>query len=111
MLIEYLLDNLLQVHIGIAAVAVIVWLFRKVRFGIISVAADLLSLVSIPFTYEFYQYFNNQVPATSEGSRESAFFLLSFLTFGLVPIVSILGGWFFGRGIGRVIRVVYKKFF
>ena len=108
-MIEFLLENLLQVHIGIAAIAVLIWLFREVRFGIISVVADILSLVSIPFAYEFYQHFTSQVLPASQVSRESEFFLLSFLTFGLVPMVSILGSWFFGRGIGRLIRVIYKK--
>jgi len=110
-LVEYLLENLLQVHIGIAAVAVIVWLFRKVRFGVISVFADMFSVLSIPFAYEFYYHFTQQVSSDSEGSRETVFFFLSLGTFGLVPITTILGSCFFGRGIGRVIRLIYKKFF
>ncbi len=110
-MIEYLLENLLQVHIGIAVIAAIVWLFRDVRFGIISVFADMFSVLSVPFAYEFYYHFTQQVPADSEGSRETVFFFLSLGTFGLVPIVTVLGSWFFGRGIGRVIRLIYKKFF
>ena len=109
-MVEYLIENPLHAHIGIVIIAAIIWLNRKVRFGTVSVVADIISVLAIPFAYELYQHFSRPVPADDEGARETAFFFLGFATYGLLPMATGLGSWFFGRGIGRVIRLIYKKF-
>ena len=108
-MLEYLIENPLEAHIGVIVIAAIIWLFRNVQYGKLSIVADVISAFSTIFAIEFYRSFMHVAQPAAAESPELPFATLGLLTFGLLPIITIILSWFFGRGIGRVIRAIYKK--
>lgn len=101
----------LLLHIAVALFAIVVWCYRDVRFGFVSVAADIIGVISIPFVIEIYLYFVALVEPDKYGTQAGWFVFFSMISWGLLPLITAAFYWFFGRGIGRVIRVIHKKLF
>lgn len=108
-IIQSLLDYPYQYHLALIVIAAIIWLFRKVSPGKALITADVLSAASIVIVTALYVLFSIEQKEGSPFSQRGWYIFFSITTTGLFPLVTITGHWFFGRGIGRIIRIIYKK--
>jgi len=104
-----LLDYPYQYHVALIVIAAIIWCFRDVQQGKALTTADIFSAASIIIVWVLYVLFSIEQKEGSPFSQRGWYVFFSITTTGLLPLVTISGHWFFGRGIGRVIRIIYKK--
>ena len=91
-------------------VPAIIWFFKTVPSNSTSSIADILSLVSIPIAVELLPYFSTGGSSRATvGAPIDWFFILSFLSLGSLPILTLVVFWFLGRGMGRVFNKLIMK--
>ena len=108
MIEDILLGYPFHVHVGVIVIAANIWLVRNAPQNSKMVVADIFSFLSIFVMYFLYFAYNNK--AGKFGSPEGWYIFYSILTTGLLPLFTLLSAWFFGRGIGRVLRIIRNKF-
>ncbi len=98
-----------ELHWALTVIAALIWCFRQTKPGKTRVIADILSAASIVAVWAIYVLFSIEQQEESPFSQRGWFIFFSMVTTGLLPVLTATAHWFFGRGIGRIVRIIYKK--
>lgn len=98
----------MSLHLSIISASIYYWAIKETPHNIWSLLADFLGVIS----FICIVYFPFLKPGTDTFLYEVFFekyVVMSILSVGIYPIILFLVCWFFGRGIGRIIKVMKNK--
>ncbi len=92
---------LLVLHYIPLFVAAFIWFFKTFEKGRGSFIADILGLLSIPVVVFIIVVIGSSTKNSSQGTIADWFFIFSMLSVLILPLVTIIAHFLFGRLMGR----------
>jgi len=103
-MVETFINDPRLFHVFVGMLALVIWSIRDVRRNIYSTTADVIGVITILFALLFAKEFVNLFTRMDAKDVTNWFIFYLAITFWTVPIFTVLGTWFFGRILGRVLR-------
>jgi len=96
---------LVAIHIIPFVIAFLVWLKKSYTQSSAAKIMDIIGIISLPvFVLVLLFVSEDKHPGGSAGHAAGWFFIFSLLSFGLLPIFTLLTSFFSGRFAGRLLR-------
>lgn len=94
-------------HLIAAAIGFAVWVFRPA--GRPAGAGDLLGIIGLPVIVLAALAYREDSPVTAIGSIKAWYMIYLFISFGVLPLVTVLLSFLAGRLIGRVVALRFRR--
>jgi len=92
---------LLLLHSIPLILGICIWFFKKFEDGPGSLVADILGLCSIPIVIFIISVIGSSTKNSTTGTIADWFFIFSMLSVLILPLVTVVAHFLFGRLIGR----------